>query len=101
MQTLATVLLAKQIERIGMLPDGSVEGLIVSNRTNLEDFSVDLSGRQALDIMDSDEIKQYRDKNPNVAILADVCIGIVIVTGNATGGSPEEYIKQLRERNVG
>ena len=97
MQTLATVTSAKQIERLGVLPEGSVDGIIVSNR-NLEDFSVDLSGQQALDILDSDAMKQFRDKNPNAVILADGRIGIV--TGEANGGSPEEYIKQLRERGV-
>ena len=97
MQTLATVTSAKQIESIGGLPEGSVAGLVVSNR-NLEDFSVDMSGQQALDILASDAMKQFRDKNPNAPILADGRIGII--TGDVKGGSPEEYIKQLRERGV-
>ena len=97
MQTIATVTSAKQIERIEMLPEGSVDGLIVSNR-NLEDFSVDPSGQQALDILGSDAMERFRAKNPDAVVLADGRIGIV--TGEVKGGSPEGYIQKLRELGV-
>lgn len=97
MQTIATVTSAKQIERIEMLPEGSVDGLIVSNR-NLEDFSVDPSGQQALDILASDALERFRAKNPDAVVLADGRIGIV--TGEVKGGSPEGYIQKLRELGV-
>lgn len=97
MQTFVTITSAKQIEKIGILPVGSVNGLIVSNR-NLEDFSVDLSGQQALEILASDALKEFRQKHSDVVILADGRVGIV--TGQKDGGSPEEYIQKLKEKGA-
>ncbi len=97
MQTFVTVTSAKQIERMNILPEGSVNGMIVSNR-NLEDFSVDMTGRQALSILASDELKGFRAKHSDAVILADGRVGIV--TGEEDGGSAQEYIRKLREGGV-
>jgi len=95
MQTFVTVTSARQIETIEALPAGSVTGLVVSNR-NLEDFSFDMTGRQVLDVLSSDAMKRFRDKNgDDIAVLADGRVGIV--TGQETGGSPQEYIRDLQK----
>lgn len=95
MQTFVTVTSTKQIDDLGILPAGSVKGLIVSNR-NLEDFSFDLTGQQALEILKSKSMKEFREKHgdDNIAILVEGRIGLV--TGE-TGTSPQDYINKLKE----
>ena len=95
MQTFVTVTSTKQIEDLGILPTGSIKGLIVSNR-NLEDFSFDLTGRQALDVLNSKAMKGFREKHgdDNIAILVEGRIGLV--TGEE-GTSPQDYINKLKE----
>ena len=95
MQTFVTVTSTKQIEDLGILPTGSVKGLIVSNR-NLEDFSFDLTGRQALDVLNSKAMEGFREKHgdDNIAILVEGRIGLV--TGEE-GTSPQDYINKLKE----
>lgn len=95
MQTFVTVTSTKQIEDLDVVPAGGVTGLIISNR-NLEDFSFDMSGQQALDILKSDALKKFREKHgEETAILAEGRVGIV--TGEMKGGSPENYIKELQK----
>jgi len=95
MQTFVTVTSTKQIEDLGILPAGSVKGLIVSNR-NLEDFSFDMTGRQALDILNSKAMKEFREKHgdDNIAVLVEGRVGVVI---GETGKSPQDYINELKE----
>jgi indole-3-glycerol phosphate synthase len=94
MQTFVTVTSTKQIEDLSILPAGSIKGIIVSNR-NLEDFSFDMTGQQALDILMSEAALKFREKhgNDNTAILVEGRVGIV--TGD--GASPQDYIKRLKE----
>jgi indole-3-glycerol phosphate synthase len=95
MQTFATVTSIKQIQNLNILPAGSVKGLIVSNR-NLEDFSFDMTGQQALDILTSQAMMEFREKhgNDNIAILAEGRVGLI--TGGE-GASPQDYINKLQE----
>jgi hypothetical protein len=64
-------------------------------------LSVDPSGQvnnrhRAVDILGSDAMNRIREKNPEDVVLADCHKRIV--PGEATGGSPVEYIEELRER---
>jgi len=95
MQTFVTVTSTKQIEDLGILPAKSVKGLIVSNR-NLEDFSFDSTGQQALDLLNSKATTEFRAKHgdENIAILVEGRVGLV--TGDE-GSSPLDYIMLLKE----
>lgn len=95
MQCLVTVTSSKQIEDLSVLPAGSLDGLIVSNR-NLEDFTLDTTGQQALDILSSEAMKKFREKHgeDGVVVLAEGRVGVL---SGAGGSSPKDYINMLTE----
>lgn len=97
LKTLVTVTSAKHVKRLEKgLADGKgiqVDGLIVSNR-NLEDFSVDVTGQQALDILESEELKSYIEKRGGRDVL--LVEGRVGLT-KCERGSTVRYMKSLQE----
>lgn len=95
MQVLVTVTSTRQIENIGILPGGIISGIVVSNR-NLEDFSIDMTGQQALDLLESEALTKFRETHANdVAVFVEGRVGIL--TGEKKGGSAQDYIQKLRE----
>ncbi|KAL3918031.1 MAG: hypothetical protein SGILL_004436 [Bacillariaceae sp.] len=98
MQSLLTVTSATQLAKVvDAMEAGSVEGLIVSNR-ELEDFSFDMSGRQALGILSSVAMKSFREKHPDAPILVEGRVGII--KGSAESGkdtAAKDYIHQLKD----
>jgi len=97
MQTMLTVTSTAQIENFNVLGANSINGLIISNR-NLEDFSFDMTGRQALDILESDELKSFKEKHgDNFPVLVEGRVGIIDGTDGNDSGDPKTYIEQLKD----
>lgn len=60
----------------------------------LEDFSFDMTGRQALDILDSDAIKAFKEKHgDDTPILVEGRVGIIRIDGD---DDPSTYINMLK-----
>lgn len=59
LQTLASVTSEVQLETLTDLPEGAISAVLVSNR-DLEDFSLDMSGEQALRLLKSPGLSKLR-----------------------------------------
>lgn len=93
MQTLLTVTSTAQIENLKILPAGSLNGLIVSNR-QLEDYSFDMTGQQALSLLTSDELKDFRQKHgDDIPIFVDGRVGLIELTDD----NALTYLESLKE----
>lgn len=90
-QVLATCTSEVQLKAVESLPAGSVQGILVSNR-NLEDFSFDMTGQQALSLLQSEAMQMAREKH-EAAVLAEGRIGVI----EGEDGTPESYIKALQK----
>eukprot|EP00536_Pseudo-nitzschia_multiseries_P013466 jgi/Psemu1/211723/e_gw1.576.47.1 len=96
MQSMLTVTSVAQVENLKLLSEGSVCGLIVSNR-ELEDFSFDMTGSQALNILKSEEIKAFLEKHgDDIPILVEGRVGIIQAKDEDGNEDSKTYIKQLR-----
>jgi indole-3-glycerol phosphate synthase len=98
LQTLATVTSEVQIKDVADLSKGSISGLIISNR-ELEDFSFDMSGEQALSLLHSDALKEFRNKHgDDVPVLVEGRVGIIEIadeSGNTSTGIISKHSKRL------
>jgi indole-3-glycerol phosphate synthase len=121
MQAMLTVTSAAQVDNLKVLSANSIDGLIISNRDvsqfntkskgesfvnfsyfpvlfsfQLEDFSFDMTGRQALDILESDELKAFNEKHgDDMPILVEGRVGIIEVEDDGKS-DPKNYIEQLQ-----
>lgn len=96
LQSMLTVTSAAQVESLNSLSAISFNGLIVSNR-DLEDFSFDTTGRQALDILGSNELKTFKEKpGGDIPILVEGGVGIIQRKDDTGNMNPEIYIEQLK-----
>ena len=97
LQTLATVTSETQINDVTDLSAGSISGLIISNR-NLEDFSFDMSGEQALSLLKSDALKTFREKHgDDVPVLVEGRVGIIETKDDNGKASADSYIEALKK----
>lgn len=63
------------------------------NSMQLEDFSFDMTGQQALDILSSEEIKEFRTRyDSSIPILVEGRVGII-----EKEGSTIKYMEALKE----
>lgn len=76
------------------LPAGSAQGIIVSNG-ELEDFSFEMSGQQALNLLKSEALQKAVEKH-NVPMLAEGRVGAI----EGADGTPGSYVKTLREADA-
>lgn len=92
MQALLSVTSAAQIKALDILPAGSIAGLVVSNR-ELEDFSFDMTGQQALKLLQSEELQGFQAKHGyHVPILVEGRVGLIDAFGE-----PGAYLEALQE----
>lgn len=91
LQILVTVTSVKQLDAAISLPEGNVHGVIVSNR-NLEDFGFDMSGSQALAVLQSEAMQRFREKHADAIVLVEGRVGII-----ENEGDPMKYMEALRE----
>ena len=90
-QTLATCTSEAQLEALVKLPAGSVQGIVVSNR-ELEDFSFDMTGQQALHLLKSEALRKVREKH-DTPVLVEGRVGVI----EGEDGTPESYVRALQE----
>ena len=78
MQLVASVTSEIQIAKVTKLsPDNnSIRALVVSNR-NMENFSFDETGKQALQLLKSSAMEDFRSKHKDVIILVEGRVGII------------------------
>mmetsp|Transcript_45248 Transcript_45248/g.109517 ORF Transcript_45248/g.109517 Transcript_45248/m.109517 type:complete len:985 (+) Transcript_45248:203-3157(+) len=92
MQTMLSVTSAAQIKALEIIPAGGISGLVVSNR-ELEDYSFDMTGQQALQLLQSEELQAFREKHGDgVPIFVEGRVGLV-----DTFGEPGAYLEALHE----
>jgi len=96
MQSMLTVTSVAQVENLKVLSEGSISGLIVSNR-ELEDFSFDMTGNQALSILRSEEMKTFKEKHgDDIPILVEGRVGIIQSNDDQGEENFKAYIEQLK-----
>jgi indole-3-glycerol phosphate synthase len=93
LQVLVTVTSEVQLRTVLTLGT-AIDGIIVSNR-ELEDFSFDMSGKQAIRVLRSDALVELRAKhgNKNLPVLVEGRVGTIVSEGN----SAAQYIQELKE----
>lgn len=93
LQVVASVTSEVQINKLSELESGSISALVISNR-DMETFDFDISGGQALALLQSDAIASFREKNDKkVPVLIEGRVGIV----GAADGDRIAYIKALKD----
>ena len=81
-----------QLQRVIKLSAGGVDCLSLSNR-NLEDFSFDLTGDQALNLLKSSSIEEFHEKHADVPILVEGRVGII--ASSETDSFGQTYLKAI------
>lgn len=93
-QVLVTVTSEAQVDVLNKLPANLVSGLIVSNR-ELEDFGVDMTGQQAIDLLNSKAVAEFRERNgEDIPILVEGQVGLIERTSEGSRSSTN-YITEL------
>lgn len=98
LQTLITVTSEVQLRALAEMSPGGVDGVIISNR-ELEDFSFDMTGEQALRLLKSDAIKAVRETHgEDTPLLVEGRVG-VIERPDSSGKNPSigRYLEELRD----
>jgi indole-3-glycerol phosphate synthase len=95
-QVLVTVTSEVQIESLLQLSKGGINGLIVSNR-ELEDFSFDLTGQQALDLLNSSAMVKFREHfGDDLPVLVEGRVGLIERTGSDGKTTYQNYMDELK-----
>lgn len=95
MSVVASVTSEVQIGAIAKIGSG-ICAISVSNR-DLETFTFDDTGAQALDLLKSDAMKEYREKHPDVMIFAEGRVGMVEMEGKDGKPLSDVYVQALRD----
>jgi len=69
---------------------GGADAIFVSNR-EWEDFSIDKTGKRALEVLRSKEMKEFMEKNPETVVMIEGGVGTV-------GG--DGYLKEVRKEGA-
>ena len=98
LQTLISVTSHVQIRSLMDLPAGSFHGLIVSNRL-LEDFAFDMTGQQALDLLEGDALADLKAKfGKDFPVLVEGRVGIIERSDPVSGTKTAlRYLEELKE----
>jgi indole-3-glycerol phosphate synthase len=92
MQALLSVTSTAQIKALDIIPAGGISALVVSNR-DLEDFSFDMTGQQALKLLQSEELQAFRAKQgEGFPIFVEGRVGLIDAFGE-----PDAYLEALHE----
>lgn len=96
LQTLVTVASEVQIRALMDISEG-IDGLIITNR-ELEDFSFDMTGEQALRLLKSDALKEFlASRDDEFPVLVEGRVGIIGRPDENGEMSARQYIKELKE----
>ena len=96
MQSFLSVSSEKQLQSLVSMSPGSISAVVVSNRM-LEDFSFDESGEQALQLLRSNSMKDFRAKHEGVPIFVEGRVGMIERKSSDGAKSVANYIKELKE----
>ncbi len=91
MNVVVSVTSEVQIKAITQL--GGISAISISNR-DLETFAVDESGKQALNLLQSEALKEFKEKNSDAFIFAEGGVGLIETEGEETKG--DKYIQSLK-----
>lgn len=93
MQAVLSVTSTTQIKALEILPANGIAGLVVSNR-NLEDYSFDMTGQQALRLLQSEELQAFRAKHggEDFPVFVEGRVGLIDAFGE-----PGAYLEALHE----
>ena len=91
----ASVTSEVQIRAITKL-GSTISAVSVSNR-DLETFAFDNTGAQALNLLKSDAMQEYRETNPDVMVLAEGRVGMVEMEDGKGGKSAHIYVQALKD----
>jgi len=90
LQTLASVTSEVQLNSLADLPTGTIAAIVVSNR-QLEDFSFDMSGEQALRLLKSHALEKIRESHGDVPVFVEGRVGAIERSGSAVS-----YLEELK-----
>jgi indole-3-glycerol phosphate synthase len=97
LQTLVTVTSEVQIRSLSVIPDGTIVGVIVSNR-ELEDFSFDMTGEQAIRLLKSEALKEFLEaRGNNIPVLVEGRVGIIERLDENGDPNTNAYLKELKD----
>ena len=95
-QSLAMVTSEVQLESLVDFPEGSISAVIVSNR-DLEDFSFDMTGEQALTLLKSSAMEKVKEKHgADIPVLVEGRIGIIESPDAEGNPSALAYMEALK-----
>jgi len=94
LSVVASVTSEVQIRALSKL-SGGVDAISLSNR-NLETFAFDNTGAQVLDLLNSDALKEYKEKNPDTVVLAEGRVGIIEIEDGKGDKSARLYVEALK-----
>lgn len=95
-QCLVTCTSKVQIEALLKLSKGSIHGLVVSNR-NLEDFSFDMTGQQAIDLLKSEALEKFREHHgKDLPVFVEGRVGLIERTNSDGNSSYKVYLEELK-----
>ena len=97
METILSVTSEVQLRSAMSLSEGMIDCLTVSNR-DLESFGFDMSGQQALSLLKSDTMKEFRGKHADVPILLEGRIGIIGANDSDSFGTM--YLKSAKDEGA-
>lgn len=95
-QVVASVTSEAQIRLLNKL-SGDIHALVVSNR-DLETFGFDESGQQALSLLKSDAVKEFKENfGEDVPILVEGRVGRIEMSDEDGNVSSQAYVKALKD----
>ncbi|KAL7571499.1 hypothetical protein ACA910_020919 [Epithemia clementina (nom. ined.)] len=97
LQTLAAVNSEVQLQSLADLPPGSIGAVVVSNR-EMEDFSFDLTGEQALNLLKSKALEEVRKVHgSDIPVLVEGRVGLIErFDSESDHPSVDAYLKELK-----
>ncbi|CAB9499032.1 Indole-3-glycerol phosphate synthase [Seminavis robusta] len=97
LQTLITVTSEVQLRALAAMAPNSIDGIIASNR-ELEDFSFDMSGEQALRLLQSEALTEVRGKHgDDIPVLVEGRVGVIERVDADGNTSTAQYLQELRD----
>lgn len=94
LSVVASVTSEVQIRALSKL-SGGIDAISLSNRY-LETFAFDNTGAQVLDLLSSDALKEYKEKNPETVVLVEGRVGIIEIEDGKGDKSASLYIEALK-----
>ena len=98
LQVLVTITSEVQLDALAALTPGSIDGVILSNR-ELEDFTFDMTGEQALNLLKSKSLAEVKSKHggDDLPVLIEGRVGIIERPNDSGELSAMQYLEELKQ----